>query len=380
MSDSQQLRIRLGSWVKSTGTYIIPRTTVQELPVGGSVKLTVLDPDMVSAEMDTANPGYYVIKSAGKGNYGYTSVMVQILDKDDNTVATSTLQIGIYPAGQKAVPMVISGETHTLALRADGTVWAWGSNVFGQLGVADSWVVHANTNHNGGYRSHTEATDAEGYRVQHAYTAPQQVRSGNQGGGAFLHDIVAIAAGDLTSYALAANGQVYAWGYNEHGELGNGTYNDVFRCCDIHDRYGHVREYYSVRDRGAYYPIAVSGVSDAVSITAGRDYAMAIRSNGTLAYWGNSGGHFTQHSSYPYTNGVDYVDRLNFIDDHQLHMGTDSYDGRHQANWTNFPASRYMFGGEYMRAGDGINRSIQKSYHYCSTYTEYITYLSLIHI
>ena len=31
--------------------------------------------------------------------------------------------------------MIVSGYGHTLALRADGTVWAWGDNTYGQLGV-----------------------------------------------------------------------------------------------------------------------------------------------------------------------------------------------------------------------------------------------------
>jgi alpha-tubulin suppressor-like RCC1 family protein len=35
-------------------------------------------------------------------------------------------------------PMIVSGGSHTLALRMDGTVWAWGQNTYGQLGLGPS--------------------------------------------------------------------------------------------------------------------------------------------------------------------------------------------------------------------------------------------------
>lgn len=35
-----------------------------------------------------------------------------------------------------------------------------------------------------------------------------------------LQNVVAIAAGELTSYALMENGEVYSWGYNSYGQFG----------------------------------------------------------------------------------------------------------------------------------------------------------------
>ncbi len=84
---------------------------------------------------------------------------------------------------------------HSLLLRADGTVWACGSNQFGQLG-------------NGAMTLNPNPT-------------PTQVR-GPKGVG-FLSNIIAIAAGNGHSLALAADGTVYAWGLNNRGQLGLGN-------------------------------------------------------------------------------------------------------------------------------------------------------------
>ncbi|MFO0885667.1 MAG: fibrinogen-like YCDxxxxGGGW domain-containing protein [Pirellulales bacterium] len=74
--------------------------------------------------------------------------------------------------------------SHGLALKADGTVWAWGNNGFGQLG-------------DGSTTTRTSAIQVAG-----------------------LSNIVAIAAGDYHSLALRGDGTVWAWGKNGIGEWG----------------------------------------------------------------------------------------------------------------------------------------------------------------
>lgn len=82
---------------------------------------------------------------------------------------------------------VAAGGVHSLALKDDGTVWAWGFNDTGQLG--DGTTTDRNT--------------------------PVQVSA--------LSDIAAIAAGYDHSLALKSDGTVWAWGYNYDGQLGDGT-------------------------------------------------------------------------------------------------------------------------------------------------------------
>jgi alpha-tubulin suppressor-like RCC1 family protein len=89
------------------------------------------------------------------------------------------------------VKAVAAGESHSLALKGDGTVWAWGANDGGQLGD-------------------TSLKDR---------ATPVQVKG--LGGNGVLIDIVAIAAGGQTSLALRADGTVWSWGVNDKGQLGN---------------------------------------------------------------------------------------------------------------------------------------------------------------
>lgn len=81
---------------------------------------------------------------------------------------------------------ISAGNTHTLALKSDGTVWAWGSSSHGQLGA--------------------------GNRTMQLY--PTQVPD--------LTDVIAIKAGDQTSMALKADGTVWMWGKNDQKQLGAG--------------------------------------------------------------------------------------------------------------------------------------------------------------
>jgi len=79
------------------------------------------------------------------------------------------------------------GMSHSLAILANGTVMAWGSNDVGQLG--DGTVIERHT--------------------------PTQVSG--------LRNIIAVAAGSRRSLALLSDGTVMAWGWNLYGQLGDGT-------------------------------------------------------------------------------------------------------------------------------------------------------------
>lgn len=103
-------------------------------------------------------------------------------------VNTTTIQL---PTGETVeVPaqhVISSGSNHTLVIRENGTVWAFGNNEYGQLGNGT-----------------TEAS-----------LKPVQVKE--------LQDIVKVSAGRYFSAALGANGFLWMWGANENGRLGDGT-------------------------------------------------------------------------------------------------------------------------------------------------------------
>jgi len=81
---------------------------------------------------------------------------------------------------------VIAGCFHTLAIKTDGSLWAWGKNDIGQLGLGD------NTNREAPVRIGTESNWKE------------------------------VIAGCFHSLALKTDGSLWAWGDNWNGQLGLG--------------------------------------------------------------------------------------------------------------------------------------------------------------
>ena len=113
------------------------------------------------------------------------------------TLTTSLLlaQHSSHAAGV-ASGSISAGNEHSLALKPDGTVWAWGNNGGGALGDGTTTERHS----------------------------PVQVLAGACSGcGTFLTGIIAVSAGAGHSLALKSDGTVWAWGYNAEGQLGNNT-------------------------------------------------------------------------------------------------------------------------------------------------------------
>ncbi|WP_422614016.1 RCC1 domain-containing protein, partial [Bifidobacterium indicum] len=104
------------------------------------------------------------------------------------------------PAGV-AFTAISAGDSHSLALTGDGTAYAWGWNVFGQLG--------------------------DGTTIQR--TTPARV--GTPDGAPSGFSYTAITAGQNTNHTLAigSDGNTYAWGNNGNGQLGNNTTNTTSR-------------------------------------------------------------------------------------------------------------------------------------------------------
>jgi len=115
----------------------------------------------------------------------------------DNNVANSnkTYPVQVVSNTSPFSPLtniisVSAGDDHAIALRSDGTVWAWGLNASGQLG-------------------NNTTTDS--------YRAVQVKNSTNTG---FLTGIKQIAAIDAGALALDSNDRLWAWGDNWAGQLG----------------------------------------------------------------------------------------------------------------------------------------------------------------
>jgi alpha-tubulin suppressor-like RCC1 family protein len=130
---------------------------------------------------------------------------------------------------------IAAGWKHSLALDANGFVWAWGWNEKGQLG---------------------DGTTRE-------RTSPVQVHGVDDVG--YLRHIIAISAGRSGRHSLAvdANNFVYGWGYNKYGQCGN----------DHHD----CNEFTPVRVLKGEQNTSASGyLENIVSVSGGQTHSMAL--------------------------------------------------------------------------------------------------------
>ncbi|MFE7778191.1 RCC1 domain-containing protein [Streptomyces sp. NPDC057445] len=123
---------------------------------------------------------------------------------------------------------VAAGCYHAVALREDGTVWTWGANSQGQLGIGST--IDQNT--------------------------PKKVQG--------LEDIVAVSAGCYHGVALSAAGTVKTWGRNVDGQLGNDSTSESRIPVDVHK---------------------LEGVS---AVFAGGYHNFAILDDGTVSAWGGN--------------------------------------------------------------------------------------------
>ena len=196
------------------------------------------------------------------------------------------------------VKAVAAGAYHTLALTSDDTLWSWGSNSAGQLGVDtaltkdtnNSSYVPIQVNAAGVIFSNISSIAANSYHslaranglvwawglngtgqlgidptTTGALASPSVVVGLPSGG------IDGIASGGAFNYALARNGTVWAWGYNNTGQLGNNT-----------NLPGGV---------DSYIPVQVlkkdsSPLTGVVKIAAGLQHGLALLNDGTVWAWG----------------------------------------------------------------------------------------------
>lgn len=123
-----------------------------------------------------------------------------------------------------------SGHYHSFAIKNDGTVWGWGSNDHGQLGI------NANEDY---------------------VTVPIKIEG--------LDHVVSVSACVFHTLALKGDGRVWTWGPNWYGQLGNGSYNE------------------------SKSPLIVENLAGVKEVAAGFFHSLALKGDGTVWRWGGFG-------------------------------------------------------------------------------------------
>lgn len=171
---------------------------------------------------------------------------------------------------------VAAGGNFTLALKADGTVWSWGSNQYGQLGdgttisrgtpapvvgLSDVKKIVAGTNHafaitetNRLFSWGANSYGQLGINSTKNTSIPTYVLD--------MIETLTVDAGAYHSVAVTLQGRVFTWGYNSSGQLGNTTGSKYL--------YAHV----------------VPGLYDIIDAVAGENHTLALGEDGSLWAWG----------------------------------------------------------------------------------------------
>lgn len=166
--------------------------------------------------------------------FGHYQVSLSVTDDDGNDSGAVDLEVEV---AFKGAVQVAAGHEHSLALLADGSVWAWGWNEYGQIGSNAPFGVG---------RAHS--------------VTPVRVAGLPQ-------SVSAIAAGGQFSLALLEDGTVMAWGNNRFGQLGNGE---------------------ATGEGANPVPVLIPGLVNVISIAASGSHVLALLGDGRVMAWGNN--------------------------------------------------------------------------------------------
>src|SRR5947199_143177 len=159
------------------------------------------------------------------------------------TPANPTISVGQTPqftASGTVVPTAGAARGyHSCALLGDGTVWCWGRNSDGQLGVTPSG---------------SQCPTTPGF-----FCSSTPVRATG------ITSAAAVIAGGYHTCALFGDGTAQCWGRNDDGQLGDGT------------------------TTSSSTPVRVGGITGAVAVSAGILHTCALLANGTVKCWGAVG-------------------------------------------------------------------------------------------
>ena len=134
------------------------------------------------------------------------------------------------------VVAVSAGQTHTMAIKSDGTLWGWGFNSFGEIGDGVAVTVVKNG-----------LIPEDNYRF-----SPVQI----------MEDVAAVSAGHNHTIAIKTDGSLWGWGKNDACQLGDGAWKNRLA------------------------PIKI--MENIAAVAGGESHTLAIGEDGSLWGWGSN--------------------------------------------------------------------------------------------
>jgi alpha-tubulin suppressor-like RCC1 family protein len=213
------------------------------------------------------------------------------------------------PPGLANVTAIAAGEWHALALKADGTVVAWGDDRYGQTsvpaGLSNVVAIAAGV-------EHSLALTADGHMVSWGSYFGQAYIVGLGGywpvtnPPASLSNVIAIAAGSEHDLAVKGDGTVVAWGLPGTSVVPAGLSNVIAVACGaaVPAHFGSIGFNLALRTDGSVVswnytngvsglkypplsspPVVPNGLSNVVAIAA-KSFGMALKADGSVSTWG----------------------------------------------------------------------------------------------
>jgi alpha-tubulin suppressor-like RCC1 family protein len=255
--------------------------------LGDGTVTTRITPRQIGTNSDwsiiTAGPLWYSIGRKTTGtlwSWGYNGDGE--LGLGDKTERHTPTQIG----SETGWSLIVAGGAHAIACKLDDTIWSWGNNTFGQLGLGGSEFGPAIT-------TPTQIgldTDWSGIALGYEYSLGIKFNrtiwtwGDNQYGQLGLGDTdnirrmtptqvgtetdwLKIASGYYHAIGLKTNGDIWVWGQNDNGQLGLGDSGNV---------------------TGRIVPTQIENATNWSAVTGGISHTIAIKTNGTLWIWGDN--------------------------------------------------------------------------------------------